>query len=60
MYGAGDTLPAIYEERFRTQMYAERVDYPGVWNKAVVVAHEDDYTTMLNHALIQGRRRHSM
>jgi hypothetical protein len=59
MYGAGDTLPAIYEERFRTQMYAERVDYPGVWNKAVVVAREDDYTTMLNHALIQGRRRRS-
>jgi hypothetical protein len=60
MYGAGDTLPAIYEERFKTQMYAERVDYPGVWNKAVVVAGEDDYTTMLNHALIQGRRRQSM
>jgi hypothetical protein len=60
MYGAGDTLPGIYEERFRTQMYAERVDYPGVWNKAVVVAREDDYTTMLNHALIQGRRRQSL
>ena len=60
MYGAGDTLPAIYEERFKTQMYAERVEYPGVWNKAVVVAREDDHTTMLNHALIQGRRRHSM
>jgi hypothetical protein len=41
-------------------MYAERVDYPGVWNKAVVVARESDHTTMLNHALIQGRRRHSM
>jgi hypothetical protein len=60
MYGAGDTLPGIYEQRFRTQMYAERVDYPGVWNKAVVVAREDDHVTMLNHALIQGRRRHSM
>src|SRR5688500_3186388 len=37
MYGPGDALPGIYEERFQTQMYGERVDYPGVWNKAVVV-----------------------
>lgn len=57
MYGVGDTLPAVYVERFRTQLYRERVDYPGVWNKVVVVAREDDHTTMLNHALIQGRRR---
>jgi hypothetical protein len=58
MYGAGDPLPSIYNERFRTQMYSERVDYPGVWTKVVVVAREDDDETMLNHALIQGRRRH--
>src|SRR6266516_464407 len=56
MYGAGDALPGVYKERFRTQMYSERVDFPGVWNKAVVVAGEDDDATMLNHALIQGRR----
>ena len=58
MYGAGDALPSVYEERFRTQLYSDRVVYPGVWNKAVVVAHEDDDETMLNHALIQGRRRY--
>jgi hypothetical protein len=58
MYGAGEALPRVYEERFRTQMYSERVVYPGVWNKAVVVAGEDDDATMLNHALIQGRRRY--
>ena len=58
MYGAGDALPGVYEERFRTQMYSERVVYPGVWNKVVVVAREDDDETILNHALIQGRRRH--
>jgi hypothetical protein len=58
MYGAGDTLPRIYKERFRTQMYSERVVYRGVWNKVVVVAREDDAETMLNHALIQGRRRY--
>jgi hypothetical protein len=58
MYGAGDALPRVYKERFRTQMYSERVVFPGVWNKAVVVAGEDDETAMLNHALIQGRRRY--
>ena len=58
MYGAGDALPAVYRKRFRTQLYSERVVYPGVWNKIVVVAHEDDDETMLNHALIQGRRRY--
>jgi hypothetical protein len=57
MYGAGDALPGIYEERFRTQLYSERIDHPGAWNKAVVVAREDDDETILNHALIQGRRR---
>ena len=58
MYGAGDALPRVYTEGFRTQLYSERVVYPGVWNKVVVVAREDDDETMLNHALIQGRRRH--
>ena len=57
MYGAGDALPSLYKERFRTQMYSERVVYSGVWNKIVVVAREDDDATMLNHALTQGRRR---
>jgi hypothetical protein len=58
MYGAGDALPRVYTEGFRTQLYSERVVYPGVWNKVVVVAREDEDATMLNHALIQGRRRH--
>jgi hypothetical protein len=59
MYGPGDPLPEIYEG-FRTQMYDDRVDHAGVWHKVVVVAREDDHATMLNHALIQGRRRGSM
>ena len=58
MYGAGDALPEIYTERFRTQIYNERVVHPGAWNKIVVVAREDDDEAMLNHALIQSRRRH--
>jgi hypothetical protein len=57
MYGAGDVLPALYTEAFRTQTYNERVDHPGAWNKIAVVAREDDDQTMLNHALIQSRRR---
>ena len=58
MYGAGDQLPPLYAERFRTAIYNERVVYPGAWNKVVVVAREDDDETMLNHALIQSRRRY--
>jgi len=58
MYGLGDALPAVYTERFRTQIYNERVVHPGVWNKIVVVAREDDHEAILNHALIQSRRRY--
>jgi hypothetical protein len=58
MYGIGDTLPAVYAERFRTQRYNERVVHPGAWNKVVVVAREDDAAAMLNHALLQSRRRY--
>jgi hypothetical protein len=58
MYGAGDALPEVYEERFRTQLYSDRVVHPGVWNKVVVVAREDEDEAMLNHALIQSRRRY--
>lgn len=59
MYGPGDALPELYQEHFRTQMYDDRVEHAGVWHKVVVVAREDDHATMLNHALIQGRRRGS-
>jgi hypothetical protein len=58
MYGADDPLPAVYKERFRTQLYNERVIFAGVWNKLAVVAREDDHEAILNHALIQSRRRY--
>jgi hypothetical protein len=58
MYGSGDALPAVYAEHFRTQIYNERIMHPGVWNRVVVVAREDDDEAMLNHALIQSRRRY--
>jgi hypothetical protein len=57
MYGTGDVLPTLYVDRFRTQTYNDRVVYPGAWNKVAVVATEDDDRTVLNHALIQSRRR---
>jgi hypothetical protein len=58
MYGLGDQLPPVYAERFRTEIYNERVAHLGAWSKVVVVAREDDDQTMLNHALIQSRRRY--
>ena len=58
MYGIADQLPTVYAQRFRTQIYNERIAYPGAWNKFVVVAREDDDAAMLNHALIQSRRRY--
>jgi hypothetical protein len=58
MYGVGDPLPAVYTERFRTEVYSERVVHSGAWNKLVVVAREDDDETILNHALTQSRRRY--
>jgi hypothetical protein len=60
MYGVGDTLPATYAERFRTQVYNDRIASPGAWNKIAVVARADDDEAMLNHALIQSRRRYGI
>lgn len=57
MYGAGDALPTLYAKRFRTQIYNERVDHSGSWNKVAVVVGEDDDQAILDHALIQSRRR---
>ncbi len=57
MFGPSDSLPAIYKEGFRTEMYGQRVRAPGVWNKVVVIAREDDTSTMLNHAFWQAQRR---
>ena len=54
----GDKLPAVYAERFQTQIYNERVVHPGAWHKVVVGAREDDDAAMLNHALHQSRRRY--
>jgi len=57
MYGPRDTLPDVYVKNFRTELYADRVVRPGAWRKLAVIAHEDDHVTILNHALLQARRR---
>lgn len=57
MYGPGDSLPDVYAQHFRTEVYSKRVVYPRSWNKLAVIAHKDDHTTILNHALLQARRR---
>ena len=57
MFGPTDSLPDIYRSAFRTEMYKERIGAKGSWNKVAVIAHKDDYETMLNHALVQARRR---
>lgn len=57
MYGPGDSLPDVYTQNFRTELYSDRVVYPRSWNKLAVIAHEDDHAAILNHALVQARRR---
>jgi hypothetical protein len=57
MYGPGDPLPEEYQRSFRTQLFTDRIDFSGAWNKTAVVARDDDSTTILNHALLQARRR---
>ncbi len=57
MYGPGDPLPEDYQQNFRTQLFADRISSSGAWNKTAVIARADDETTLLNHALLQARRR---
>ena len=38
----------------------ELIRVPGAWGKVAVIAHEDDVATMLNHALVQARRKGSL
>jgi hypothetical protein len=57
MYGPGDSLPGAYAQNFRIEVVRDRIVYPGAYDKMAVVAHEDDTATMLNHALLQARRR---
>lgn len=57
MYGPADSLPDVYAAAFNTVMYRDYITAPGSWNKVAVLAHKDDHRTMLNHALVQARRR---
>jgi hypothetical protein len=57
MFGPTDSLPDVYSEHFRTELYSDRVQFKGAWRKLAVVARIDDPDSMLNHALVQARRR---
>jgi hypothetical protein len=57
MFGRDDPLPRVYTEDFRTDLYSDRIRVRGAWAKVGVLARVDEPETMLNHALIQARRR---
>jgi hypothetical protein len=57
MFSPSDTLPAPYPEAFRIEPYRDRIHARGAWNRLAVIAAHDDRETMLNHALLQARRR---
>jgi hypothetical protein len=56
MYRPSEDLPPAYA-RFRIATYRDRVQAKGAWNKLAVVATDTDTDAILNHALIQARRR---
>jgi TIR domain len=56
MYGPTEDLPPAYAG-FQIATYRDRVHSKGSWNKLAVVAARNDTDTILNHALIQARRR---
>jgi hypothetical protein len=59
MYGPTGNLPPAYAQ-FRIATYRDRVQAKGAWNKLAVVAAETDTDAILNHALIQARRRRDL
>ena len=56
MYRPAEDLPPAYAQ-FRIATYRDRVQAKGAWNKLAVVAADTDTDAILNHALIQARRR---
>ena len=56
MYRPTKDLPPAYEG-FRIATYRDRVQIKGSLNKLAVITAETDTDTILNHALIQARRR---
>lgn len=57
MYAPTDPLPTVYQQNFDIQVFAHRIVASRAWNKLAVVVQEDDHTAILNHALLQARRR---
>jgi hypothetical protein len=57
MFGPGDSLPNVYTERFSTVLYSDHIRVSGASSKVAVLAREDEPEALLNHALLQARRR---
>jgi hypothetical protein len=57
MYGPGDPLPSVYAHNFTTVLFRDQVNAPRAWSKMAVLVHEGDTDAILNHALLQARRR---
>jgi hypothetical protein len=56
MFSPEDDLPRAYEV-FQPVVYKDYIRAPGSWAKMSVVVGQDDTDRMLNHALLQARRR---
>lgn len=56
MYGPTEHLPPAYAG-FRIATFRDRVQVKGSLNKLAVITADNDTDTILNHALIQARRR---
>ena len=56
MYDPADQLPGIYDQ-FEVETYRDRVNKPRSYSKLGIVAHEEDFKTMLSHTLIQAQSR---
>jgi hypothetical protein len=60
MYGPGDPLPQVYVDNFTIVVFRDEVKAPRAWSKMAVLVHEDDTDSILNHALLQARRRRDL
>jgi hypothetical protein len=49
-----------YADNFRTVLFRDRINAPRAFSKMAVLAHHGDTDTILNHALLQARRRRDL
>jgi hypothetical protein len=58
MYDPHMALPGAYAPLLdKVRIYKELIEVERSWDRKAIVAHEDDFATMLNHSLIQADLR---